>query len=519
MKTRHVINWPAMVKSLNFFGILLLCAGAALAANKPQVKIKDGKLLGTYNETSKVYAFKGVPYAQPPIGGLRWRPPEPEDSWKSVREAKEFGPRCMQAKIYDDMIFRDPGPSEDCLTVNVWTPSVVETANLPVMFWIHGGGFAAGGSSEPRQDGENLAKRGVVVVSLNYRLGIFGFYTHPGLTKESSHHASGNYGLLDMVAALQWVQDNIVMFGGDSTRVTIFGESAGSWAVSELMASPLAKGLFARAIGESGAAFSDTSLAVNTLEASEKVNEKFARSLSAPTAGAMRALPADKLLADSVKPEAGRFAPVVDGYFLPDPVPDIFAAGKQAHVPLLAGWNHDERGTAAASKATPESFAADVQKKFGDRAADILKVYPYSTPEEAKASAAALAGDQFIAFATWRWIEAQAATGDSPVYRYLFTHVLPPPADVNGAYHSADIEFVFDNLANKDLKWREEDKQLATMMADYWTNFAKTGNPNGAGLPVWPAFKPAEGQMMKLDIPAVAMREEHRERYEALAAK
>jgi para-nitrobenzyl esterase len=387
------------------------------------------------------------------------------------------------------------------------------------MFWIHGGGFAAGSSSEPRQDGENLAKRGVVVVSLNYRLGIFGFYAHSALEKESTHHAAGNYGLLDMVAALQWVQDNIVMFGGDSTRVTIFGESAGSWAVSELMASPLSKGLFSRAIGESGAAFSDTSLVVGSLEQTEKRDEKFARSLNAPTLGAMRALPADQLLKDSKPGDDDRFVPIVDGYFLPDPVPDIFAAGKQAHVPLLAGWNRDEGGTPANSKATVESFTADVQKTFGDRSTGLLKVYPAADLEEAKASSAALARDTFIAFGTWKWIEAHAATGESPVYRYLFTHTLPGSAAAQGAYHSADIEFVFDDLANKDLPWRDEDKQLAKLMADYWTNFAKTGNPNSDGLPVWPLFKPSEDQIMKLDIPAGAMKAEHRDRYEFLAGK
>jgi len=508
-----------MDKTLRYASLLAVLAGACFAAAKPQVKLRDGKLLGTYSETSKVYAFKGIPYAAAPIGGLRWRPPEQEDPWRGVRDAREFGPRCMQGKIFDDMIFRDPGPSEDCLSVNVWTPTVTETAALPVMVWIHGGGFAAGGSSEPRQDGENLAKRGVVVVSLNYRLGVFGFFTHPGLEKESSHHAAGNYGLLDMVAALQWVQDNIVMFGGDSTKVTIFGESAGSWAVSELMASPLAKGLFARAIGESGAAFSDTSLPMMSLEASENANEKFARSLHMQTIGAMRAMTAEQLLEDSIKPDPERFVPVIDGYFLPDAVPDIYAAGKQAHVPLLAGWNHDEGGTAAASKATVESFTADVQKTFGDRAAAVLKVYPATDLEQAKSSAAALACDEFIAFATWKWIEAQAATGDAPVYRYWFTHVLPPPANVQGAYHSADIEFVFDNLANKDLPWRDSDKQLAGLMADYWTNFAKTGNPNSAGLPVWPVFKPADDEIMKLDIPAAAMKAEHRDRYEVLLGK
>ncbi len=508
-----------MTNSLRLAGALALLAGVCLAATKPQVKLKDGKLLGVYDEAAKVYSFKGVPYASAPMGALRWQPPVPEDAWKGVRDAKEFGPRCMQGRLFDDMIFRDPGPSEDCLTVNVWTPDISGKQSLPVMFWIHGGGFVAGASSEPRQDGTNLAKRGVVVVSLNYRMGVFGFFTHAGLSKDSTHHASGNYGLLDMVAALNWVQDDIAEFGGDPNKVTIFGESAGSFAVSDLMASPLAKGLFARAIGESGAAFSRTSLEVTTLEQSEEDNEKFAKSIGEPTLGGMRALPADKLLDASLKSKTAHFGPVVDGYFLPDSVPEIFAAGKQAHVPLLAGWNQDEGGPPATSKATVESFTADAQKDFGDRASDFLKVYPAGSLEEAKASAAALARDQFIAFGTWKWIEAQAATGGVPVYRYLFTHVLPAPANVGGAYHSAEIEFVFDNLANKDLKWRDEDKKVSNEMAEYWTNFAKTGDPNGAGLPKWPQFKAADGyQVMHIDTQSQAMPEEHRNRYEFLSS-
>jgi para-nitrobenzyl esterase len=500
--------------------LVLLAAAAVTYAAKPQVKLHDGKLLGTYNENTKVYAFKGIPYAIPPIGPLRWQAPAQEDPWKGVRDAKEFGPRCMQGKIFPDMIFRDAGPSEDCLTVNVWTPSISDTANLPVMFWIHGGGFAAGASSEPRQDGENLAKRGVVVVSLNYRLNIFGFYTNPELTKESTHHASGDYGLLDMVAALQWVHDNVINFGGDASKVTVFGESAGSWAVSELMASPLAKDLFSKAIGESGAAFSATGLEVKSLEDSEKADVKFAKEINAPTLGAMRAMSADQLMQAALKPGMVRFAPIVDGYFLPEPVPEIYAAGKQAHVPLLAGWNKNEGGTAAQSKATVESFTADARKNFGDRADRLLKVYPASNLEQAKESAAALARDNFIAFGTWKWIEAQVATGNAPVYRYFFTHVLPPPADVNGAYHSADIEFVFDDLANKDLKWRDQDRELAKLMSSYWTNFAKTGDPNGPDLPEWPPFKASDGyQIMQLDTPAHVFSEEHRDRYEFLAGK
>jgi para-nitrobenzyl esterase len=508
-----------MQYSVKRFSLLLALATVTYAA-KPLVKIPDGKLLGSYNSAAKIYSFKGIPYAAPPVGNLRWQPPQLELPWKGVKNATAFGARCMQAKIFDDMIFRDPGPSENCLTVNVWTSTLSKSAKLPVMFWIHGGGFAAGASSEPRQDGENLAKRGVVIVSLNYRLNVFGFYANAELTKESAHHSSGNYGLEDMAAALEWVRKNIEAFGGDPAKVTIFGESAGSWAVSELMAAPASKDLFARAIGESGAAFSTTSLPMPTLREAEKAGAEFAASLHCQSLADLRAMPAEQLTQASVKPSPEQFAPVIDGYFLPEAVPEIYAAGKQAHVPLLAGWNLNEGGTPAHSEATVESFTADAHKNFGDRADQFLKVYPAASLEEAKESAAALARDQFIAFATWKWIEAQVATGDSPVYRYLFTHVLPPPADTNGAYHSADIEFVFDDLANKDLKWRETDKQLSNLMASYWTNFAKTGDPNGPGLPKWSVFKAADGyQIMQLDTPAKAFSEDHRDRYEFLAGK
>ena len=282
------------------------------------------------------------------------------------------------------------------------------------------------------------------------------------------------------------------------------------------MASPLSQGLIARAIGESGAAFSTGGIALGSLEAAQKADEQFAKSIEAASLGAMRALPADQLLKSATKPGL-RFSPVVDGYFMPEPVPSIYAEGKQAHVPLLAGWNKDEMGTPEKSKATVESFTQDATKNYGDRAEEFLKLYPAGNLDEAKASSAALAGDKFIAFATWKWIDEQAATGASPVYRYLFTHHLPAPADVGGAYHSADIEFAFDNLEHKDLKWRNEDKQLAKYMADYWTNFAKTGDPNGAGLPKWPVFKNAEGnKVMVLDVEPNAVAEQNRGRYEFL---
>ncbi len=306
--------------------VTLLCAGTRAA---DQVRTDSGSVEGAASAHGKVRIFKGIPYAAPPVGDLRWKAPQPAAHWAGVKKATKFGAHCVQGNIYGDMAFRDGGPSEDCLYLNVWTPAKSAEAHLPVMVWIHGGGFAAGAASEARQDGEVLAKKGVVVVSFNYRLGIFGFFAHPELSKESGHGASGNYGLLDQVAALQWVQKNIAAFGGDPENVTIFGESAGSFSVSALMASPLAQGLFERAIGESGAFFGH-SLFLKKLEQSESGSAKFADGIGASNLAALRAKPAAELLAAASKKDAIQFLPIIDGYFLSDSVRRFTQAGNKA---------------------------------------------------------------------------------------------------------------------------------------------------------------------------------------------
>ncbi len=473
-----------------------------------------------------VTAFKGIPYAAPPAGALRWKAPKPAMRWKGVRDGAEFGPRCMQANIYGDMVFRDKGPSEDCLNLNVWTPAATAGAHLPVMVWIYGGGYAAGAASEPRQDGQNLAKKGVVVVSMNYRLNIFGFFAHAELAAESGRNASGNYGLLDQLAALEWVHRNIAAFGGDPGKVTIFGESAGSFSVSAQMASPLAQGLFQRAIGESGAYFAGT-LELQPLAKTEEIDAKFAASLGAHSLAELRAKPASELLDAAMKQKEIWFEPNVDGYFLPQTVREIFAAGKQSDVPLLAGWNHDEggyEGIFEKNAPTAANFVAYAREHYGARADDLLKLYAAQTDEQAQRSAADLAGDQFIAFGTWRWLEAQAATGHAPLYRYEFDDVAPAPANPKagetppqGAYHSAEIKFVFSALASEDLPWRAEDRALSDLMSTYWSNFAKAGDPNGPGLPRWPQYTAqANYPVMHLDAVSHAAPDEHRARYEFL---
>lgn len=509
--------------SLAAFGILVsLCVpGTAFASNPLVVKTDKGKVEGAYTADQQVRAFKGIPFAAPPVRDLRWQPPQPAAKWKGVRGAKEFGSHCIQAVSYSDMIFHDPGASEDCLTLNVWTPA--KAKGLPVMVWIFGGGFAAGGTSEGRQDGQYLAHRGVVVVSMNYRLGIFGFLALPELTAESTHHASGNYGLMDQTAALQWVKRNIAAFGGDPNNVTIFGESAGSISVSAQMASPLAEGLFQKAIGESGGAFFLRELTSSSREIQEQKDAAFAEEAFGTSKLAdLRKLSADEILKGSRAKMSSpvRFAPDVDGYFLPESVPQIFAEGKQAHVPLLAGWNKDEaRGAVILAKTQPTaaSFAELAEKQFGENSAEFLKVYPATTDAEAVESAGDFAGDKFIVFSTWRWLEAQVATGGAPVYRYRLD--LGSPGDKFhlaklGAFHSDDIEYVFGTLdSRQEAVWRPEDRKLSDEIQQYWTNFARTGDPNGAGLPKWPTYHADDWQVMHLDADSDARPGTHRARY------
>jgi para-nitrobenzyl esterase len=494
---------------------------AAQAQSVLRVKIASGTVEG--KEMGTVHAFLGIPYAAPPVGELRWKPPMPAAKWKGVRKATDFGSHCMQAKIYDDMVFPDPGPSEDCLYLNVWVPPNPAQAKLPVMVWIYGGGFVAGATSEPRQHGEVLAQQGVIVVSMNYRLGIFGFFVQSELAKESGHNAAGNYGLLDQLAALKWVHENIAALGGDPGNVTIFGESAGSFSVSAQMASPLAKGLFQRAIGESGAAFSRSGLRFARRAEREERDAKLASTaLGVNTLAELRAIPAQKLLDAFSKPRgpgAVSFDPDVDGYFLPESVPATFAQGKQNDVALLAGWNHDEEGVTPvpADTSAIEALKDAGNKDFGTKAAEFLKLYPGETEEQARRSMSDYAGDRFIAASTWRWLEAQVKTGKQPVYRYRFDLAFPtgPNEAPKGAYHSLEIEYVFGQLDSKTgVKWRPEDYQLSATMQKYWANFARSGDPDGPGLAKWPVYSAADGwPVMELSATPEAKKDELRERY------
>jgi len=498
---------------------LILLAGALFlkaASNPDEVTIESGKIQGTTNQDHSVRIFKGIPFAAPPLGDLRWKAPQPAPSWSGVRQADKFGSACLQTNVFGDIYFRDKQPSEDCLNLNIWIPSKPATAKLPVIVWFYGGGFVAGSNSEPRYDGENLAKKGAIIISPNYRLGIFGFFSHPELTKESGVNGSGNYGLLDQVAALQWVVKNISAFGGDPHNITIAGESAGSFSVSALMASPLSRNLFQKAIGESGAFFPsgpNAGLRVKPLADTEQFGVKFSGSVGASSLAQMRAKPGDELLQAAAKMERGFvFGPNIDGHFLPREALPIYEQGAQSHVPLLAGWNADEGKMMvlfAPQKPTAKSFAEQGQTRFGDQAAQFLKLYPAATDQEALLSAEALSGDDFVAYSTWKWTDMQAKTGDAPVYQYHFEQVPavkpgakigPLPASEAGARHACEIEYVFQTLKSQEgVPWTEEDFKVSDAMSSYWVNFAQSGNPNGAGLAEWPRYDGKDGfQVMHL---------------------
>jgi len=416
---------------------------------------------------------------------------------------------------------------EDCLYLNVWTPAKSATEKLAVMVWIHGGSNLNGAGSQPEYDGTHLAEKGVVVVTINYRLDIFGFLAHPELTKESGTRSSGNYGLLDQIAALRWVQNNIAAFGGDPSRVTVFGESAGSLDTSLLMASPMAKGLFARAIGESGGALTPiAAFGPKPLEIGERDGAEFVASTGATSIADLRARPAAQLLDAVLKKPIVYGYGVVDGYVVPEHPASAFANGRQNDVPLLVGWNADE-GTYFVARldfsANAPSYADRLRTQFKDEAELALKLYPPgSTPDENKAAYAAVIGDAVIGYGTWAWSERSATTGKAPVYRFYFTRRPPgaPMLSLNplaapGVYHSAELYYVFNTLNVREWPWEADDRRLADVMSSYWANFAKTGDPNGSGLPQWGAYKAnGGGQVMELGKEIGMRAELHRDRYE-----
>jgi len=496
---------------------LALALPRAMFSDSLTVKTDQGKVHGKTINDGKVKAFLGLPYAAPPVGDLRWRAPESPAKWTGERDATHYGSRCIQGSPSPDMAFLDSGPSEDCLYLNVYAPAgTTAKSKLPVMFWIHGGGFMAGAGGEPRHNGDFLPLKGVVLVTFNYRLAVFGFLATADLAKEANGTA-GNYGFMDMIAALQWTKANIQQFGGDPGNVTIFGESAGSFAVSTLMASPVAKGLFQKAIGESGAAFGGP-LAYDPLNVREKKDGDWAASIGVKSLAELRALPADKVHQESLKKGMLGFPPNIDGKVLVEQVPATYAAGRQAHVPLIAGWNADEGVIRVREPVSAAQWKDTAAKLFPDRSAEFLTLYPADTDALAYRSAIDYYGDSFIGFSTWKWLEAQAKTGESPVYRYHFELPAPSSKYFGGGrtFHADDIEYVFGTLDTRpESAWRPEDRQLSELFMSYWTNFARTGDPNGPGLPVWPRYD-KDGAVLHLNSPVTAGPDMVRPRYEFL---
>jgi para-nitrobenzyl esterase len=456
-------------------------------------------------EAAGVTACLGIPFAKPPVGALRWKAPQKLEAWSGVRAADKIGPRCTQHAPYGEIEPGNPNMSEDCLYLNVWRPSEAKAeARLPVIYWIHGGEFWAGSGSEPRYNGAKLAARGAVVVTVNHRLGVYGFLSHPELTAESGRGASGNYGLMDLIAGLEWVHDNIAAFGGDTSNITVAGESAGSCAVSAFMAMPATRNRFHRALGESCAyfMFEPHSMAPLTLAENEQRGVEFLKAAGVSSIAELRGVDGPRLLEVWLKDRTKRMQPCIDGFVMPEVTSDTFAAGRQARIPLLAGWNADEGAGYVRAKPDEydvEGFRQYVRSTYGEDPA-LLELYPSSSSPEAFRSAVALAGDRNMIYPTWKWVVAHA--GAAPTYAYRFDRKLP---GVGVAHHACEIEYAFGALDSKFLKWEAADRTIAELMGDYWVNFARSGDPNGAGLPEWPRFTGGPNPMlMRLDAPSHA---------------
>jgi para-nitrobenzyl esterase len=485
----------------------LLCATVAVVAGPltaaiPQpVRTASGPVAGVPAADAAVVAYKGIPYAAPPVGELRWVAPRPPASWTAVRKADQYSASCIQniveeRKPWTHEFMAHNQISEDCLYLNVWTPAKTAGDKLPVYFWIHGGGNVEGSTAVPAYDGENLARRGVVVVTINYRLGVFGFLAHPELTKAAGR--SGNYGVLDQLAALQWVQKNIAAFGGDPGNVTISGQSAGASAVHNLVASPLGKGLFQRAIAESGSGYVAANV-MGTLADAEKDGVKFAAAKGAKSLEELRAKSPADLMAKISDGPASAFRPVIDGYVLPaDPI-QVYAEGKQNDVPELTGMNRDERSSEADYGIIPAAaYQKTMQERYGDLAGTFFQLYPNGTQEQSGSSQKAAFRDAGLV-SMFMWGQLREKTARSKAFTYYWTHPEPGPDSTRyGAFHTSEVPYVFNSLAQSNRPWTEEDHKLAAMLGSYWVNFMRSGDPNGYGLPAWPAYTSKSAMTMEL---------------------
>nr|WP_320058146.1 carboxylesterase family protein [uncultured Bacteroides sp.] len=464
---------------------LMSFTGLVIAQQPAPVKVDGGLLQGTFEDGLTIY--KGIPFAAPPVGDLRWRAPQLPAKWAGIKQATKFAPGPMQGGNPPS------GKSEDCLYLNVWTPAKSAKEKVPVLVWIYGGGFGAGATSEWPYSGEKLANKGVVLVSIAYRVGQFGFFVHPELSAESANHVSGNYGLLDMIAGLKWIQKNIAAFGGDPKKVTIFGESAGGIAVSMLCASPLAKGLFQGAISESGGSFGPSRKTMTypgenmkRLKYAELDGETYMKSAGASSIAELRKVDAAKL------PDRGFGGswPIVDGYVIPDDQYKLYEAGKYNDIPILVGYNSDE-GASFSPGRNPKDYISGVETRYGKFAADLLKAYPVGTDVVPK-TARDLSRDAAFGWQTWSWARLQAKTGKSKVFYYYFDqHPDYPEGSPRAGYgspHGQEVAYVFGHLDTSNPQTTKSDIAISDAMGTYWTNFAKYGDPNGNGVPEWPTF-------------------------------
>jgi para-nitrobenzyl esterase len=476
-------------------GLAFALSDAVLPANDA-VRVESGLISGSVADG--VRSYKGIPFAAPPVGELRWKAPQPPAAWEGVRELNDFGSDCPQAPYPQSSVYYSAPrkQSEDCLCLNVWTAAGAGEKR-PVMVWIHGGALTRGSGATRAYDGTALAKKGVVLVTINYRLGPLGYLAHPELTAESPHHSSGNYGALDQIAALKWVQKNIAAFGGDPDRVTIFGESAGSWSVNALVASPLAKGLFHRAIGQSGGLFVPmTYLKGGQADraSAEKIGEAFAKAAGVDSIKALRALPAEKIVeVFNNDPEGRKFRtqPNVDGWALPDEIRNIFAQGKQNKTPVIVGSNANEMTTLTVPAMIPktmEDYRKRVEAQYGTMIKEFDAAYPVKSETDIGAAFLGSLRDSAFTLQMRTWAR-MTETGRSKAYLYFFSHVPPNPnSKYLGAYHAGEIVYVFNNLDRQNPLLQEADFKLAEMISDYWVNFATTGDPNGKGLPAWTPY-------------------------------
>ena len=471
----------------------LLYSAIAVAQLSTPVKTEDGLLQGLTEDGLTVY--RGIPFAAPPVGNLRWKAPQPAAKWTGIRKADKFAPGAMQG------INPPSGKSEDCLYLNVWSPGKSPKEKLPVLVWIYGGGFAFGYTSDPMYDGAKLARKGVILVSVAYRVGSLGFLAHPGLSAENPNRVSGNYGLLDMIAGLKWVKQNIAALGGDPDKVTIFGESAGGIAVSMLCASPLAKGLFHGAISESGGSFGPARATtypgenMKYLKDAEQSGEAYAKAAGAATIEELRKIDADKLPGGR---GLGMSWPIIDGYVVPDDQHNLYEAGKYNDVPILVGYNSDE-GASFSPPKTPEEYVSGVQKRYGKFADELISAYPVGASTVPK-TARDLARDAAFGWQTWSWATLQARKGKSKVFYYYFDqHPDYPDTSKRAGYgspHGQEVAYVFQHLNTADPNITKTDMEISDAMSTYWTNFAKYGDPNGKGMPAWPVFSNAAPSVM-----------------------